>query len=118
MAGFVYILASRHHGTLYTGVTSDPAKRIFKHCEELIRGFTSRYGVKRLVWFEAHDSIEGSILREKRIKDRHRPWKIRLSEEDNPDWHDLSPALFGLDLALLRPLRAPLSRRSEHAWPD
>lgn len=86
----VYILASRRNGTLYTGVTSDLIKRLYEHRNGLIEGFTKDYGVKRLVWFEPHDSMDSAILREKRIKKWNRQWKIGLIEAGNPDWDDLA----------------------------
>ncbi|WP_037452786.1 GIY-YIG nuclease family protein [Sphingobium chlorophenolicum] len=86
----VYILASRRNGTLYTGVTSDLAKRLYEHRNGLIEGFTSDYGVRRLVWFEPHDVMESAIQREKRIKKWNRQWKIELIEAGNPDWDDLA----------------------------
>ena len=78
--GSVYILASRRNGTLYVGATSDLARRVFEHREGLIPGFTRAYGIKTLVWYERHDDIEGAIVREKRIKDRKRAWKLELIE--------------------------------------
>ena len=86
----VYLLASRRNGTLYIGVTSDLVKRLYEHRNGLIEGFTKDYGVKRLVWFEPHDSMYSAILREKRIKKWNRPWKIALIEAGNPDWDDLA----------------------------
>lgn len=86
----VYILASRRNGTLYTGVTADLIKRLYEHRNGLIEGFTKDYGVKRLVWFEPHDSMDSAILREKRIKKWNRQWKIDLIEAGNPDWDDLA----------------------------
>jgi putative endonuclease len=97
MGGFVYILASRKHGTLYTGVTSDLPARIYHHREGLVPGFTRDYGVKRLVWLESHDDIEAAIVREKRIKGWKRDWKISLIEEANPAWDDLAVTLLGFD---------------------
>ena len=90
----VYMLASGRNGTLYTGVTSDLAGRVSQHKEELTPGFTSRYGVKTLVWFEVHDDIGEAILREKRIKRWRRTWKLQLIETANPDWRDLCLDLF------------------------
>ena len=81
----VYLLASRRNGTLYLGVTSDLAKRIHQHRNGLISGFTRDYGVKRLVWFERHDTMEQAILREKWIKKWNRAWKLELIEADNPE---------------------------------
>ena len=86
----VYILASRRNGTLYTGVTSHLLRRIHEHREELAPGFTSRHGVKRLVWFEQHSTMEHAITREKRIKKWNRAWKLRLIEGGNPGWRDLA----------------------------
>ena len=101
----VYIMASRKHGTLYIGVTSDLHMRVAQHREGIYDGFTKRYGVKRLVWFEPHDGIEAAIHREKRLKKYKREWKINLIEADNPDWDDLYPQFFVEDgpLAHLQP---------------
>jgi putative endonuclease len=85
----VYLLASRKHGTLYLGVTSNLARRVYEHREGLTPGFTSRYGVKRLVWYEPHAGAPTAIGREKQIKKWRRDWKIGLIEEANPDWLDL-----------------------------
>ncbi len=85
----VYLLASSRNGTLYTGVTSDLIKRIWQHREHLASGFSDRYGVTRLVWYELHGSMESAIVREKRIKAWKRIWKLQLIEERNPYWHDL-----------------------------
>lgn len=89
----VYILASRKHGTLYVGVTDDLMHRVSEHRAAEIEGFTKRYGVKRLVWFERHDSIVTAIQREKSLKKYRREWKINLIEGDNPHWDDLFPEL-------------------------
>ena len=85
---FVYLLASMKCGTLYCGVTSDLVGRVWMHCENAAPGFTSRYGVKRLVWFETHADILEAIRREKRIKKWPRAWKVNLIEAENPDWRD------------------------------
>ena len=85
----VYLMASKPHGTLYVGVTSDLAKRVFEHKSKAVPGFTARYGVDTLVWFEAHDSVEAAIRREKQIKEWKREWKFNLIERDNPHWVDL-----------------------------
>jgi len=90
---FVYILASRHSGTLYVGVTSDLIRRVAEHREGAIPGFTERHGVKRLVWYEAHDSVEAAIRREKRLKKWPRAWKVALIETANPQWQDLWPEI-------------------------
>ena len=89
----VYLLASRREGTLYVGVSSDLIKRVAQHRAELRLGFTSEYGVHRLVWFEPHDRMESAIRREKAIKGWKRAWKIELIEKANPDWLDLYPRL-------------------------
>ena len=85
----VYILASRKHGTLYVGVTSDLVQRVSQHRAGTHDGFTKRYDVTRLVWHERHDSIVDAIHREKRVKRYLRQWKINLIEQDNPNWDDL-----------------------------
>lgn len=89
----VYILASRRHGTLYTGVTSNLLSRLIQHREGLIPGFTSRYGVHQLVWYDVADTIEAAIHREKQLKAWRRDWKLRLIEEHNPLWDDLAAGL-------------------------
>jgi putative endonuclease len=86
---YVYLLASKPYGTLYVGVTSDLAGRVSQHKSKTVSGFTARYSVDRLVWFESHDSVEAAIQREKRIKGWKRDWKINLIERDNPRWIDL-----------------------------
>lgn len=92
----VYILASKRNGTLYTGVTSAPLPRWHQHRTGQVRGFTRDYGVKMLVWFEQHATMEQAILREKRIKKWNRTWKLELIERSNPDWRDLADD-FGLE---------------------
>jgi putative endonuclease len=85
----VYILASKRNGTLYIGVTSDLVKRIWEHRNNMVEGFTKRYNVHRLVWYELHESMESAITREKRLKDWKRKWKLDLIESNNPSWQDL-----------------------------
>jgi putative endonuclease len=85
----VYILASRRNGTLYIGVTSDVVKRVYEHKEDLIGGFTKRYGVHQLVYFEMHEDMLSAISREKQLKKWNRAWKIELIEQRNPEWRDL-----------------------------
>ena len=85
----VYIMANRRHGTLYTGVTSDLIQRVHQHRESSVPGFTSRYGCKRLVYFEMHDEMTAAIAREKQIKAGSRRKKLALIESINPDWSDL-----------------------------
>jgi putative endonuclease len=89
----VYMLASQRHGTLYIGVTSDLISRVAQHRDGALDGFTKRYGVKRLVWFEHFDAINLAIQREKSLKKYKRDWKINLIERENPDWNDLFPRL-------------------------
>jgi putative endonuclease len=86
---FVYLLASKPRGTLYVGVTNHLTHRVFEHRLGTGLGFTRRYHVHRLVWFEVHDTALGAIQREKRLKAWLRQWKIDLVEKDNPDWRDL-----------------------------
>ncbi len=86
---YVYMLASTRRGTLYVGVTNDIARRIYEHKTESLDGFTKRYGVKHLVWYEATPDIEAAIDHEKRIKRWRREWKFDLVEKDNPEWRDL-----------------------------
>lgn len=89
----VYILASKRNGTLYTGVTSDLIQRVWQHKNNVIKGFTEKYGVHTLVYFELHDDMESAIVREKRLKKWNRAWKLRLIEEQNPEWTDLYPSI-------------------------
>ena len=86
----VYILARASHSTLYTGVTPHLLGRIHQHREGRIRGFAQRYGIKRLVWFEVHETMEQAIVREKRIKRWPRAWKYDLIHSINPSWRDLA----------------------------
>jgi len=86
---YVYILAGKRNGTLYVGVTSDFVKRIWEHKQGLVEGFTKRYGVKDLVYYEVHESSESAITREKQIKKWDRAWKIQLIEKGNPNWDEL-----------------------------
>jgi putative endonuclease len=95
MTYFVYILASRKHGTLYIGVTNDLARRVWEHREGIGSKFTKKYRVHRLVFAEPHDDIERAIQREKTMKEWPRVWKIRTIERDNPEWDDLYVKLNG-----------------------
>ena len=92
---WVYILASRRYGTLYVGVTGVLGGRIYEHKNDLLPGFTRRYGVHTLVWYEAHSDVYDAIAREKQIKGWNRDWKIRLIEKSNPNWDDLYPRIIG-----------------------
>ena len=85
----VYILASKRNGTLYTGVTSDLVQRVWQHKNGVVEGFTRRYAVHWLVWFEIHETMASAIAREKAIKEWKRAWKIELIEQSNPTWRDL-----------------------------
>lgn len=89
----VYILASQRNGTLYAGVTSDLIKRVWEHKNDLAEGFTKKYGVHLLVYFERHEEMGSAISREKQIKKWNRSWKLRLIEDHNPDWDDLYESL-------------------------
>jgi putative endonuclease len=86
---WVYILASRRNGTLYIGVTNDLSRRVFEHKSKLVSGFTKRYGVDTLVWYEVHGDIDEAIAREKSLKRWRRDWKLKLIENMNPGWKDL-----------------------------
>lgn len=95
MAPAVYLLASQRNGTLYIGVTSNLIQRIWQHREGLAEGFTKKYGVKTLVWYEQHVTMESAIAREKALKKWNRAWKLKLIEETNPQWLDLWPEING-----------------------
>ena len=91
--GYIYILTNRPRGTLYIGVSSDVVKRVWEHRAHVVRGFTAKYGLDRLVYFECHQSIEDAIRRERQLKRWHRAWKIELIDNENPEWVDLYPRL-------------------------
>ena len=92
---YVYILASKKYGTLYTGVTSNLLQRLYQHTNNLVEGFTKKYNVHQLVYFEIHEDVHAAILREKQIKKWNRQWKINLIELNNPQWNNLGPDLYG-----------------------
>jgi putative endonuclease len=92
---YVYILASKRNGTLYVGVTSDLTQRVWQHKSKLVGGFTKKYGVDKLVYYEVHREANSAITREKQIKKWRRAWKVRLIEEGNPDWKDLYGDIVG-----------------------
>jgi putative endonuclease len=92
---FVYILASGRNGTLYIGVTNDVVRRTWEHKNDLIEGFTRKYGVHTLVWYETYSNITAAIAREKRLKRWNRAWKIELIEKQNSGWNDLYQRLLG-----------------------
>ena len=113
----VYILASQRNGTLYTGVTSDLVKRIWEHRSDLVDGFTKRYGVHCLVYFELHSDMYEAIRREKQIKKWNRAWKIELIEKANSQWHDLWPTIVGgVDLDSRSPLSRGQVSRERRRW--
>ena len=89
----VYILASKINGTLYVGVTSDLVKRVWEHKNNFVEGFTKRYGIHNLVWYELHENMESAIQREKRLKGWRREWKVHLIERTNSQWKDLYHAI-------------------------
>jgi putative endonuclease len=89
MAYYVYILASRKDGVIYIGVTNDIVRRVYEHRIKAVPGFTSKYNITQLVWFEAYDDPTNAITREKELKKWKRAWKIRLIEAQNPEWSDL-----------------------------
>ncbi|MGQ3890088.1 GIY-YIG nuclease family protein [Legionella sp. CNM-1927-20] len=91
---YVYILANKKYGTLYTGITSNLIQRISQHKAELVERFTKKYSIYRLVYYEIHLDVYEAITREKRIKKWYRQWKINLIEQHNPQWLDLSIGLF------------------------
>ena len=90
---YVYILASKRNGTLYIGMTSDLAKRVYEHKNDLVGGFSQKYQVHNLVYYETTDDANAAITREKQLKKWERAWKIRLIEEGNPGWEDLNPLI-------------------------
>jgi putative endonuclease len=91
----VYILATGKRGTLYIGVTSNLVARTWQHREHLVEGFTKRYEVTMLAWYELHGTMESAILREKQLKKWNREWKLRLVQESNPEWRDLWEDIVG-----------------------
>ncbi|MGD9815845.1 MAG: GIY-YIG nuclease family protein [Hyphomonadaceae bacterium] len=107
--GWVYILASGRNGTLYTGSARVLSDRIYQHREGLIHGFTRKYGVTRLVWFEAHDCVAAAYKREQLIKRWRRAWKLALIEKLNPQWLDLYPSIAGFGPPLDHVLRSSAS---------
>jgi len=93
MSFFVYILASRRNGTLYIGMTDNLARRVWEHQSGAIAGFTKKYGVKTLVWYELHETRESAFQRERQLKKWNRDWKLKLIERLNPSWRDLAHEL-------------------------
>lgn len=93
-------MTNQRNGTLYIGVTSDLAKRIWQHKNEVADGFTKKYRLHTLVWYEPHETMDSAIMREKALKLWQRVWKVRLIEQLNPNWRDLYPEILGLDSGL------------------
>jgi putative endonuclease len=93
MSFYVYILADRYKGALYIGMTDGLLRRMFEHQAGIFPGFTKKYGIKILVWYEAHDSRESAFRRERQLKKWKRDWKLELIEKFNPDWKDLAETL-------------------------
>ena len=93
MTYYVYLLSSKKNGIIYTGVTNNLKKRVYQHKNEEVKGFTKKYKVKKLVYFEMTENIESAIKREKVLKKWNRQWKIRLIEKNNPEWEDLYDGL-------------------------
>jgi putative endonuclease len=104
MLAAVYIMANKRNGTIYTGVFSNLIGRVYQHKTGANEGFTKKYGLKILVWYEVTESIESAILREKQIKKWERKWKLELIEKMNPEWRDLSEGI-GLNLTGSPPAR-------------
>ncbi len=92
---YVYILSSKRNGTLYIGVTSDLIKRVYEHKNNILDGFSKKYDIRHLVWYEPHETAEVAIIREKQIKKWNRRWKLKLIEKDNPEWNDLYETICG-----------------------
>lgn len=97
---YVYMMASKRNGTLYTGMTNNLIRRVYEHKEGIFEGFTKKYGVKLLVWYEQANEVEAAIRREKNIQAWKREWKLRLIEEFNPNWNDLYFEIAGCQPAL------------------
>ena len=93
MAFYVYILASRRDGAIYVGITNDLVRRVYEHRIKAVPGFTTKYNITRLVWFEIYDDPVSAISREKELKKWKRAWKVQLIEKDNPNWDDLYESL-------------------------
>ena len=93
MSFFVYVLASRRNGTLYIGMTDNLARRVWEHQSGAVPGFTKKYNVKSLVWYELHESRETAFQRERQLKKWNRAWKLKLIEQLNPNWRDLTVEL-------------------------
>ena len=97
---YVYIMASKRNGTLYIGATNDLIKRVFQHKNNLADGFTKKYGVHTLVYYETTNDINSALIREKQLKKWNRKWKLELIEKDNPEWNDLANEYYGENAGL------------------
>ncbi len=86
---YVYIMTNKKHGTMYIGVTSNIIKRIWEHKNHVVKGFTEKYNLDKLVYYEVHDNAESAIRKEKRLKEWQRLWQVDLVDKFNPEWHDL-----------------------------
>lgn len=95
MSYFVYMMTNKPNGVLYIGVTNDLIRRVYEHRQHLVKGFTDKYNLDKLVWFEQTQDIVSAIEREKQLKNWHRPWKINLIEQFNSHWQDLSSTIIG-----------------------
>ena len=95
MSYFVYIMSNKPNGVLYIGVTNDLIRRVFEHKQHLAIGFTARYNLDKLVWFEQTEDINSGIAKEKQLKNWHRQWKVNLIEQANPNWQDLYANIIG-----------------------
>ncbi len=95
VGGYVYMMSNGYRGTIYIGVTSDLVKRVWQHKEKMVAGFTKRYNLTRLVWFECHETIVAAIEAEKKLKNIHREKKLSIIETKNPAWADLYSGLTG-----------------------
>ena len=97
MSYYIYIVTNKPNGVLYTGVTNDLIRRVYEHKNHLVKGFTSKYNLELLVWFEQAEDVNSAIVREKQLKNWHRQWKIDLIEKLNSNWGDLYESILGLD---------------------
>ena len=95
MSYYIYIMSNKPNGVLYVGVTNNLIRRVYEHRNHLVKGFTAKYNLEMLVWFEQTDDVNSAIAREKQLKNWHRQWKIDLIAQLNPNWHDLYGSIIG-----------------------
>ena len=95
MSYYIYIMSNKPNGVLYVGVTNDLIRRVYEHRNHLVKGFTAKYNLEMLVWFEQTDDVNSAIAREKQLKNWHRQWKIDLIEKQNPSWLDMYESIVG-----------------------